>query len=179
MSEMHFMVRGSRDFSSIAGAVRSQLLELDPLVPIAMSPLSRQIGSSLGNKRLLLAVATAFGAIALMLAAVGVHSIVAFTARRREREVGIKMVLGARPGRVRADMLRTGVLPALIGVLLGGVAIVPVGRALASQVFAVGQFDPVAILGAAVLLVGAALLAAYLPARRATRVEPATVLRQE
>ena len=120
-----------------------------------------------------------FGGIALLLAVVGVYGVKAYVVERRTREIGIRLALGANPRDVFALIAMQGVLQTAVSVALGLALSLGAGRVLSTMLFSVSPADPVSLVVAAVLLSAAALLACYLPARRATRVSPLTALRTE
>jgi ABC-type antimicrobial peptide transport system permease subunit len=121
----------------------------------------------------------AFGGIALLLAVVGVYGVKAYAVARRTREIGIRMALGAMPGDVFALIIKQGALQTALAVLLGIGLSLLIGKILASALFGVSAADPL-VLGASIaLLAASALLACYLPARRATKVNPTEALRAE
>lgn len=120
-----------------------------------------------------------FGGVALLLAVVGIYGVKAYAVSRRTREIGIRMALGAAPAAVRAMILREGLATTLAGVAFGLLLGVAVAQASAGLLYEVGAFDPLAFTAAPLLLTAAAMLACWLPARRATRVSPMTALRTE
>jgi putative ABC transport system permease protein len=120
-----------------------------------------------------------FGAIALLLAVVGVYGVKAYMVERRTREIGIRLALGAERRDVFSLILRQGVLQTAVSIAAGVALSLLAGRALSSMLFSVSPSDPVSLAVSVLLLSSAALLACYLPARRATRVSPLTALRTE
>ena len=124
-------------------------------------------------------VLTALGAIALLLAVTGVYGVKSYVVSRRTREIGIRMALGARPLDVLVQLLRQGLSLALVGLGIGLVLSLIVAQLLSSALWEVSSTDPVTFVGASILLTLAALLATYLPSRRATRVTPTAALRHE
>jgi putative ABC transport system permease protein len=120
-----------------------------------------------------------FGALALVLAAVGLYGVVAYAVTQRTREFGIRMALGARGAYVRRLVLRQGTRTALVGGVLGAALATAIGRALRSRLYGVDPLDPLSLLSVAALLALVTVLAAAIPARRAARVDPAVALRVE
>ena len=120
-----------------------------------------------------------FGAIALLLAAVGVYGVKAYAVARRSREIGIRMALGAMPGNVFALIMKQGALQTALAALLGTGLSLLLGKALSSHLFGVSPFDPIVLTASIALLAASTLLACYLPARRAIRVNPLDALRAE
>jgi len=120
-----------------------------------------------------------FGVLALLLATIGVYGLKAYDVSRRTREIGIRMALGATSGDVERLVLREGVRTTVVGVLIGLLAAAGVGKLVSGLLYRVSPFDPAALSVAAIVLSGAAMLASYIPARRATRVLPTEALRAE
>ena len=129
--------------------------------------------------KLLRTVLVGFAAAAMLLAAMGIYGIMAFTVRRSRPEIGLRMALGAAPRQVLGQVLASGAALAGVGLLLGLVAAFASARLLASQLFAVSPYDVLTFTAVVVLLMSAALLATLLPALRAMRVDPQSALRQE
>jgi predicted permease len=162
------------------GAVRQAARDLDANIPIFnLRTLEHQIDQSLLNDRLTATLSTAFGVLATMLAVIGLYGVMAYTVARRTREIGVRMALGAVPGDVVWLVMREVLMLVGGGIVLGLVAASALGRLIASQLYGVTANDPLTIAGAAGLLLAVALLAGYLPARRATRVNPVLALRYE
>jgi ABC-type antimicrobial peptide transport system permease subunit len=124
-------------------------------------------------------LATALGTLALILAAVGIYGVVAYSVGRRAREIGIRIALGANPRSVVALMLKRTMRPVVIGAVIGVAAAVGVSQILSSVLFGVSPADPVALIGAVLVVAGVAFAAATLPARRAARVDPTHTLHYE
>jgi ABC-type antimicrobial peptide transport system permease subunit len=120
-----------------------------------------------------------FGALALGLAVVGLYGVKAYSVARRTREIGIRMALGAQPGMVLRMIMREGSIMLLCGVALGLLLAVATGRIVSGILYQVGALDPIAFTAAPLLLAAAALVATWLPARRATRINPMRALRTE
>jgi putative ABC transport system permease protein len=119
-----------------------------------------------------------FAAVALLLAAIGIYGVMSFVVAQRSHEVGLRMALGADRTRVVALIMRDGMKTALLGTILGGVGAYAVGRTMQGMWFGVGVFDPGRFAAVAATLIGAALLACYVPARRAATVDPLVALRE-
>src|SRR5262249_23636260 len=124
-------------------------------------------------------LASAFGALALILACIGLYGLLAYTVARRTKEMGIRMALGAQRSRVIAMIVRNAVWLVAIGVILGLPAACAASLWVKSMLFGLTPTDPASLAGSALLLLAAALFASYLPARRASRVDPMTALRHE
>jgi putative ABC transport system permease protein len=173
-------VRTSNRPDAAFGAIRQAARDLDANIPIFnLRTLDRQIDQSLLNDRLIATLSAAFGALATMLAVIGLYGVMAYTVARRTREIGVRMALGAVRGDVVWLVMREVLLLVGSGIVLGLVAAWALGRLIASQLYGVTASDPLTMAGAAGLLLFVALLAGYLPARRATRVNPVLALRYE
>jgi predicted lysophospholipase L1 biosynthesis ABC-type transport system permease subunit len=171
-------VRTNGDPNAVAPALRNEIRALAPDLPVLnLMTLVESISVSRLPQRIAAAVASILGLVGLLLAAVGIYGVVAYSVAQRHREIGIRMALGARPGSVLRLVLRQGVKLALFGVLAGGMAAFGLGRLLESLLFGLSASDPVTYLGIATLLVGTALAASLLPARRAARIDPMTAFR--
>jgi ABC-type antimicrobial peptide transport system permease subunit len=171
------VVRTTGDPLALVPAVRRQLADLDPqLVLFRPAPLADVVGQGLAQRRFALALMLAFAATALALAALGLYAVLAFAVAQRRHEIGVRMALGATAGRIRRLVLGRGLLLAAAGSALGLAASLAVSRWLRSLVFEVSVTDP-RVLGAVTgLVVLVAALAAYIPAARATRVDPRSVM---
>jgi ABC-type antimicrobial peptide transport system permease subunit len=137
------------------------------------------VDNALGSERSLARFFSFFGALALLMAGVGLYGVMAHSVARRSREIGIRMALGATRNVVLAMVLRRGLILSLVGALLGLLALPAVSRVLASLLYGIGPADPVTLVGSALVLATISLAAAYIPARRATRVDPAEAIRWE
>jgi len=122
---------------------------------------------------------TVFAALALIIASVGIYGVMAYSVTQRTREIGVRMALGSTPSRIFRLVVGDGMRMAVFGVIVGVVASVILNRYLASLLFQVGANDPITLAAVSALLVAVALFACYIPARRATRVQVAEVLRQD
>jgi predicted permease len=162
------------------GAIRQVVRQLDPNIPIYnLRTLDHQIDQSLLNDRLIATLSTAFGALATILAVIGLYGVMAYTVARRTREIGVRMALGAVPGDVVWLVMREVLLLVGTGLVLGLMASWGLNRFVSSQLFGVTGGDPATIAAACVVLALVAALAGYIPARRATRVSPVLALRYE
>ena len=162
---------------SVATGVRDAVRQFEPDVAVEMSTLDRVLSNSVADRRFTLTVLGAFAALALMLAATGVYSVLSQAVAKRTQEIGIRMALGAEPRRVVRLMLASAMIPVAVGVVAGAAGAGFAVRFLSSFLFGVKPLDPPAFLAAAVLLVLVAVVAGYIPARRATRVDPLLALR--
>jgi len=177
----HFTVvlRTDADSSSVISATRKIVHALDPNVPPGFNTLAQVLASSLKPRRFNLLLVGAFGGAALLLAMAGLYGVMAYSVTRRTGELGIRIALGASSGNILAMVLKQGFMTALTGVTIGVAAALALTRALRSLLFGLSATDPVTFAGVAVLLILVALLASYMPARRATRVDPMVALRYE
>jgi putative ABC transport system permease protein len=173
-------VRTASDPPALAEAVRREVRALEKAAPISSVRTAEQLlVRTVARQRFNLLLLGLFAAVALALAAVGIYGILANAVRVRTHEIGIRLALGARPSAVFRLVVGQGMVLATIGVVIGmGVAFV-LTRYLESLLYEVKPTDPLTFGGVAVLLLGVALLACYVPARRATRVDPLVALRYE
>jgi putative ABC transport system permease protein len=137
------------------------------------------IAHALGQPRFILLLLNVFAAVALLLAAVGIYGVMAYSVTRRTREIGIRIALGAGASRVAALVVGQGLLLTVFGVVIGLVVAFATTRLMGALLYGVTATDPVTFLLIPPILLGVALLACYLPARRATRIDPMTALRAE
>lgn len=173
------LLRSSAPVAQIVPAARAAFHDLEPDVPVKFSTFDREMGGWLADRRFLLLLVGLFAAAALTLAAVGIYGVVAFSVARRTQEIGVRMALGAS----RADVLRLivgeGARLAAFGVAIGIAASFAVTRLLSSLLFGVSASDPATFATVAAVLAAVALIASYLPARRAMRLDPNVALRYE
>jgi putative ABC transport system permease protein len=180
-SESNLHIRTNfRDTAPLITAVRRQVHELDADQPIGqITTMDQSIAASLATRRLTMVLLATFAFLALVLASVGLYGVMALTVTQRTRELGIRMALGAARRNIFRLVLGHGISLVGVGVALGLLGAIAVSRALTSLLYNVGGFDTTAVGTAIVCLVGAALLACFVPARRATRVDPIVALRTE
>ncbi|HSU12929.1 ABC transporter permease [Longimicrobium sp.] len=173
-------VRASGDPAALAPAVRDAIHSADPLQPIAdIRTLRGAMADTVAQPRFFTLLLGVFGGLAMFLAALGLYGVVAYSVTRRTVEIGIRMALGARARDVVLMVVRRAMGPALGGIVAGTAAAVLLARFLASMLFEVRPGDPATFVAAAALLAAIALLASWLPARRASRVDPMRALRAE
>jgi macrolide transport system ATP-binding/permease protein len=173
-------IRADRSAKGLAGSLRGILDSLDSSVAITnIWTLRRQVDESLHPDRLIAALCGVFSALALTLACVGLYGAIAFTVARRTSEFGIRMALGAHPRNILRLVVEQGMRLTLAGLLLGIVAALAATSLFASFLFGVKRTDPLTFAAVSVVLLSAAILACYIPARRAMRVDPMTALRDE
>jgi ABC-type antimicrobial peptide transport system permease subunit len=163
-----------------AAAVRQAAQRIDPNLPIFdMKSMAVQVDESLFVERMVAVLATAFGALAALLAALGLYGVMAYAVARRTREIGIRMALGAERSRVLWLVLREVAVMAGAGVACGLLAALYVTRRIESQLFGLSPTDAATLAAAVGLLLAVALLAGFVPARRATAIDPMVALRTE
>ena len=146
---------------------------------IAVHTLDEQVGSSFNSERLIASLSSLYGALALILASVGLYGVAAYTVSRRTNEIGIRMALGANRPRVIAMVVQQAISPIGLGLLIGMPLVVAGGRAIASQLFGLTAFDPIVIGTAITTLAIASVAATMIPARRASAIDPIRALRAE
>jgi predicted permease len=166
--------------ANIAAAIRNQIRALDKELPVTQVQMySDLVDRDLAQERLIATLSGFFGALALLLVAVGLYGVIAYGVQRRTREIGIRMSLGAGPGMVMRMVLRDCLVMVAAGAAIGFALGLWFSKLVASQLFGVSPGDPLTILTATLLLFAVAALAGYLPARRASRVDPMVALRYE
>jgi predicted permease len=178
-ASMTLTLRTSGDPASIASQIRGLVRAIDPEQAVTqVRTMDEWIGRSLRTRRAPAALAAVFGAVALALAAIGIYGVLAFGVAQRVREFGIRQALGARRSSILSLVLLQGLRAAAAGLVIGVGASVALTRYLQSQLFGVAPRDPAVFGAAALLLLAVALAACYIPARRATRVDPMVALRE-
>ena len=180
-SYTNVVIRTRGPAQDLIPTVRSELLDLDPALPVKeIAAVSTQIDNTLAATRLASTLISIFGFVALVLASIGLYGVMAWMVSHRTREVGIRMALGARPGDVLKLIIKQGLILTLTGVVIGLVAAWIATRLIdTQQLYGVSATDPFTFAVIALLLTAVSLLACYLPARRATKVDPLTALRYE
>jgi len=180
VSEMSVVVRTTGDPAALAAAVRGQVHSVDQNLPLSdLSTLSDLMSASLSQRRFYMLLLGMFAAVALALAAVGVYGVMAYSVGQRTREIGVRLALGAPRGRVLVMVLSQSLRLMIIGLLAGTAATVGVSRLLSRLLFGITAADPFTFIGAVFILSIMALLASYVPARRASNVDPMVALRYE
>ena len=175
-----FYVRSDRPPEDLINAIRDTVARVDPTRPVSsLQTMEQQFEGNVAVQRFFAGTSTAFAVLATALAALGLYGVLAYSVAQRSREIGLRVALGAPTDRIRAMVLRQVTRMAVIGIVLGAAAAVLLGRAAQAALFGIGAGDPLTLTAAAVILAAVALGAAYIPARRASRVDPMSVLRYE
>ncbi|MCA1586163.1 MAG: ABC transporter permease [Acidobacteria bacterium] len=179
-TNMFLVVRTASEPLGLASPVRQQIAAIDPDQPVAnIQTMSTRVAASVAQPRLQMSVLAAFAAMAALLAAMGIYGVMSFAVTQRQREIGIRLALGAARREVVALLLRQGFAMVAVGVALGLIAALLLTRVLRTLLFGVSTTDPAVFFSIVVVLSLSAWLATYLPARRAARLEPLVTLRNE
>ena len=173
------VIRTSGDPRSVIGAARTILRDIAPDVPPSFRSLPAIHSASLGSRRFNLTLVVGFAATALLLAVAGIYGVTSYNVEQRTREIGVRVALGAARHEVLGMILGQGLRTALAGIAVGVPGALALTRTMQSLLFDVKPADPLTLLSAAAVLLGVAALACYVPARRATRVDPMLALRHE
>ncbi|MDE3154206.1 MAG: ABC transporter permease [Acidobacteriota bacterium] len=180
VGQMTVYVRAAGDPLALAASLRAAVRRIDPNLPVFdMKTMTAQVSESLFAERMVAALSLIFGFLATLLAAIGLYGVMSYSVARRTREIGIRMALGAERGAVLWLVLREVAMLVLLGVALGLPVAVALSRLVQSQLFGLSAGDPLTMAGAALLLSLVAMAAGYLPARRATTIDPMLALRYE
>ena len=173
-------IRTLSDPTPLTPQVRQMINQIDDKLPIfGVTTLNEQLRDNLNQERLIAQLVSFFGALALMLACIGLYGVMAHGVARRTSEIGIRMALGARGGNIAWMILRETLYLVLAGLVLGVPAALIGARLISTQLFGLSPTDPLTLIGAAIVLAMVAMLAGYLPARRASRINPLNALRYE
>jgi putative ABC transport system permease protein len=175
-----YVLRTSRDPATMANALRGAMRELDTELPLANVLTMREVLSeSIGSRKFQTLLAGVFAGAALLLACLGIYGVISYSVARRTNEMGIRVALGAQASQVSMLVLRQGLRPVLVGLLVGVGGALAAGRLIGSFLFATEARDPAAISAVVVTLLAVAALACWAPARRASRIDPIAALRHE
>ena len=177
---MTLVLEPTRDAASLTTALQQALREVDPLVPAApLEPIEKTVGEAVALPRLYATLVSLFASAALLLAAIGVYGVMAYTVAQRKREIGVRLALGAAPSGIRRLVLGRGVRLAAVGLAIGLAAAVALGRVIQSLLFGVSPFDATTLVAVPIVLGAMALVASWIPARRAMRLDPVRAMREE
>ena len=180
MEGLTYIVRTPMKAEAIVPSLRAVVQRIDPNLPLLDIRTQRQqIDADLQQERIFASLSTGFGLLALTLACVGIYGIMAYTVAQRTNEIGIRLALGARRGQVRGMVLRESGWLAVAGVATGIAIALGLGRLVESLLYGVKAADPLSVVGAALLLLAVALSSGWIPARRASTLEPMDALRHE
>jgi len=175
-----FYVRSSLPFENVVSAIREAITRVDPTTPIAnLQPMEQQFRDIIAIERFFAGASAVFAVLATALAALGLYGVLSYSVAQRSQEIGLRFALGAQASRIRSMVLRQLASMAVVGVVLGAIAASALGHAAQSLVFGVEAGSPLALAAAAGVLAAVVLGGAYIPVRRAARVDPMTVLRYE
>jgi predicted permease len=179
-SDLDLVMRTRLPAESIAPSVRTTLRSINPNQTVTdFKPLQQLVDRSISPRRFFVLMVTAFATLGLLLASLGIYGVISYSVARQTRDIGIRMALGASPGELQMSVIGRTLRLALTGVAVGTVASVVVARLIGSLLFGISPSDPVTFAGTVLLLSVVALSAGYVPARRASRVDPAVALRSE
>jgi predicted permease len=178
-SNLQLLVHSKSADTATANGIRESARALDADLIVDVTRLEDNLELWRTPSRIVAALSGVLGALALLLASVGVHGVVSYGVSQRTREIGIRMALGAGARDVMTLLLRQALRPVVIGALIGVIACAAVSQVLSKVLYGMGSHDPIAFIGVPVFLFGIAFLASYLPARRATKVDPVVALRYE
>jgi putative ABC transport system permease protein len=179
-SAMFYILRTSGNPTGIAGAVRSAVAEIDPSKPAGnLQTVEQNLRDQVSGQRVYMLLLTVFGAIAAVLAAVGIYGVMAYAVTQRTREIGIRMALGATSSRVMTLVVKQALILVFIGLILGIGGAIGLTRFLANELYGVTATDPATFIEVSLGLVVVAVLASLIPTRRAVSVDPTVALRHE
>jgi predicted permease len=168
----------NRSPAQLARSIAAAIATVNPELAVTFRPLSDQLGDAIARERVLALLAGFFGGLALLLAVLGLYGVTTYAVTRRRGEIAIRAALGATPAQIAQLVLSHVSVLVIVGISIGGAISVAAGRFIATLLYGVPPNDPSTLLGSAVVLATAAIVAGWLPARRAARVDPAVVLRQ-
>ena len=180
VSQAFLIVKTRTDPAQMGNSIRAAVESVDPGQPVAsLETMEQYVAGSLGPQRIAVSLLAIFSVLALFLAALGLYGVISYNVAQRTHEIGIRVALGAERRQVWRLVLAQGMRPALVGVLVGALGAALLARYLTSQLFAVSAYDPTTFLLAGLVLLAVALVACFVPALRATKVDPIVALRYE
>ncbi len=173
-------LRTDRPAADVVSALRTNVRAIDPTLPLfEAGSLADAVGSSFDNRRAVMLLLSAFAVLALFLSALGIYGVLAYDVSQRTREIGMRSAVGASRGQIAGLILRQGLWKGGIGVVLGLIGAAILSSSMTSLLFNVRPTDPAVYAVVSLVLIAVALLASYLPARRAARIDPLIALRDE
>lgn len=179
-STVYFVVHGNLTAGALSGRFRSVLSEVDPTLPISrVESLDERVSNSVASRRLLMILLATFAAVALVMALAGVYGVLSFAVSRRTSEIGVRLAMGATSGEILGLIVRQGMRPVIVGLVVGAVVALGLSRLMTGILFEIKATDPATYLIVAGSLAVAALLSCYLPARQALRIDVVAALRKE
>jgi putative ABC transport system permease protein len=180
IDSMGVVVRTEGDPAAMAGAVRREILKLDPEQPISnVRTMEKVLSDSLMLRRVAMLMLLVFASLALTLATVGIYGLTAYAVSRRTHEIGLRVALGANQAQILRLVVGRGMITSLIGAAIGVAAAFQLTRALSGMLYGVTARDPLVFAGVPLLLIAVSVIASFVPARRATRIDPLVALRYE
>jgi len=180
MGAVTFALRTTGDPLALAGVARQAIIAIDANVPISdVRSMEQVMSESVARPRLIMSLLLVFAGVGLVLGAVGVYGVIAYAVGERRREIGVRIALGAEPGRVAASVVAQGVRYAAVGIAIGLAGSFAVTRLMRTLVFGVSTTDPATFVGLSAFLIVVAGLASYLPARDAARTDPMAAMRAD
>jgi putative ABC transport system permease protein len=178
--QMYLVVRSSGNAQQIVPAIRAELASIDNTLPLArVRTMDELLDESLVQQRFRTWLISGFAALALLLSAIGIYALISYSVSQRTREIGVRVALGAQPSNVLVMVLREGLQLLVFGLLLGWIGALATTRVLRSLLYSTSVTDAVSFGATSITLIAVALLACYIPARRATKVDPMVALRYE
>ena len=175
-----FVIKAHGDPAALAPAIQSAIWSVDGDQPIVrVAPMSQWVAATAGTRRFALILFQVFGVAALLLTAVGIYGVVSGGVTERLREIGVRTALGASRGSILAMVMRQGLRLSIAGIAIGVVTAALVSRGLTTLLLGISPLDPASYVAVVLLLIGVSLLASWLPAWRASRVDPSITLRSE
>jgi predicted permease len=177
---LRYEIRTTIDPSAVMRAIRPAITAFDPAIPIGgVRPLGALVDSNLRQERIIAQLSTVFGGLALLLACIGLYGVLSYAVTQRTNEIGIRMALGAQRGRVIGMILRETAVLIAIGLAVGVPASLASARLIQSKLFGLKPADPVTLLASLGIMIAVTVISGYLPARRASKVDPLIALRYE